>query len=99
MKPLVFVVRLTNLLESIRQASMDFGIDNRIAGGPSSMMRSGITQAREIDDPPGLHEKTEYLLREWVNLYHSPKNGRDSTKAFTDFVVLVSEFLCFQVSI
>ena len=28
-------------------------------------------QAREIDDPPGLLEKTEYLLREWVNIYHS----------------------------
>uniref|UniRef100_H2YFJ7 CCR4-NOT transcription complex subunit 1 n=1 Tax=Ciona savignyi TaxID=51511 RepID=H2YFJ7_CIOSA len=31
--------------------------------------------AREYDDPPGLHEKTEYLLREWVNIYHSPSSG------------------------
>ena len=72
-------------------------MENRIAGGPSSMMRSGITQAREIDDPPGLHEKTEYLLREWVNLYHSPKNGRDSTKAFSDFVILVSELILYML--
>ena len=28
-------------------------------------------QARELDDPAGLFEKTEYLLREWVNIYHS----------------------------
>ncbi len=49
-------------------------------------LRSGDFQAREFDDPPGLHEKTEYLLREWVNMYHSPAAGRDSTKAFSAFV-------------
>ncbi len=54
------------------------------------MMHSGISQAREFDDPPGLHEKTEYLLREWVNMYHSPAAGRDSTKAFSAFVQQVS---------
>ena len=53
------------------------------------MMHSGIIQAREFDDPPGLHEKTEYLLREWVNLYHSPAAGLDSTKAFSSFVAQV----------
>lgn len=37
-------------------------------------------------DPPGLREKAEYLLREWVNLYHSAAAGRDSTKAFSAFV-------------
>jgi len=52
-------------------------------------MHSGIIQAREFDDPPGLHEKTEYLLREWVNLYHSPAAGLDSTKAFSSFVAQV----------
>ena len=30
-----------------------------------------LLQARELDDPAGLFEKTEYLLREWVNIYHS----------------------------
>ena len=53
------------------------------------MMHSGIIQAREFDDPPGLHEKTEFLLREWVNLYHSPAAGLDSTKAFSSFVAQV----------
>lgn len=57
----------------------------------SGMMHTGIIQARDIDgDPPGLHEKAEYLLREWVNMYHSPAAGRDSTKAFTAFVQQVS---------
>lgn len=57
----------------------------------SGMMHTGIIQARDIDgDPPGLHEKAEYLLREWVNMYHSPAAGRDSTKAFTAFVQQVN---------
>ena len=54
--------------------------------GPTSMMQSGVSQAREFDDPPGLHEKTEFLLREWVTLYHSPAAGRDSSKAFCAIV-------------
>jgi CCR4-NOT transcription complex subunit 1 len=76
---------LTTLIETIRQHS-DGGLMDRTPGGPTSMMHSGISQAREFDDPPGLHEKTEYLLREWVNMYHSPAAGRDSTKAFSAFV-------------
>ncbi|XP_060561916.1 CCR4-NOT transcription complex subunit 1-like [Ruditapes philippinarum] len=78
---------LENLLQNLRQSSGgDFSMLDRAPVGPNSMMQSGITQAREIDDPPGLHEKTEYLLREWVNMYHSPAAGRDSTKAFGAFV-------------
>jgi len=53
------------------------------------MMQSGINQAKDSDDPKGLHEKVEYLLREWVQMYHSPAAGRDSTKAFTSFVAQV----------
>ena len=56
------------------------------SGGPTSMMHSGIAQASEFDDPPGLHEKTEYLLREWVNMFHSPVAGKDSNTAFSTFV-------------
>lgn len=58
------------------------------------MMQSGISQAREYDDPPWLHEKTENLLREWVNMFHSAAAGRDSTKAFTAFVQQVNIFSC-----
>ena len=28
-------------------------------------------QAKEYEDPPGLLEKTEFLLREWVNIFFS----------------------------
>ena len=57
------------------------------------MLRVVLSQAREFDDPQGLHEKTEYLLREWVNMYHSPQAGRDSFKAFNAFVQQVSRLL------
>ena len=81
--------RLMALIDNIR-AKNDGGLLDRAPGGPTSMMHSGISQAREFDDPPGLHEKTEFLLREWVNMYHSPAAGRDSTKAFSAFVGQVS---------
>jgi len=80
--------RLASLLEALRQNTEGSLID-RIGIAPPPMMHSGIIQAREFDDPPGLHEKTEYLLREWVNLYHSPAAGLDSTKAFSSFVAQV----------
>ena len=76
---------LTTLIETIRQRT-DSSLLERGPTGAASMMHSGINQAREFDDPPGLHEKTEFLLREWVNMYHSPQAGRDSTKAFSSFV-------------
>lgn len=66
---------------------------DRAHGGPNFMMHSGISQASEYDDPPGLREKAEYLLREWVNLYHSAAAGRDSTKAFSAFVGQVNTII------
>lgn len=78
--------RLSQLLDMLRSSSEPTFLDRAPGGGPMSMMYSGITQAREFDDPPGLYEKTEFLLREWVNMYHSPSAGRDSTKAFSLFV-------------
>ncbi|XP_022241734.1 CCR4-NOT transcription complex subunit 1-like [Limulus polyphemus] len=77
---------LSQLIDMVQCASQESGFLDRAPGGPMSMMHSGISQAREYDDPPGLHEKTEYLLREWVNMYHNASAGRDSTKAFTMFV-------------
>ena len=35
-----------------------------------SLLHPGSSQAREFEDPPGLLEKTEFLLRDWVNMYH-----------------------------
>ncbi|XP_070201958.1 CCR4-NOT transcription complex subunit 1-like isoform X11 [Littorina saxatilis] len=78
-------LRLENLMTNLRVPGGD-SVSNSVRNNAATMMQSGISQAREFDDPPGLHEKAEYLLREWVNMYHSPAAGRDSTKAFTCFV-------------
>uniref|UniRef100_A0A3Q0SGE9 CCR4-NOT transcription complex subunit 1 n=1 Tax=Amphilophus citrinellus TaxID=61819 RepID=A0A3Q0SGE9_AMPCI len=74
--------QLMDVVRSNYEAMID-----RAHGGPNFMMHSGISQASEYDDPPGLREKAEYLLREWVNLYHSAAAGRDSTKAFSAFLL------------
>ncbi|GIX80669.1 CCR4-NOT transcription complex subunit 1, partial [Caerostris extrusa] len=76
---------LNQLLEMLRNTGEPF-LDRAPGSGAMSMMYSGITQAREFDDPPGLYEKTEFLLREWVTMFHSPKAGKDSTHAFSLFV-------------
>jgi len=86
----VFECRLATLLESLRQNTEGSLID-RVGIAPPPMMHSGIIQARELDDPPGLHEKTEYLLREWVGRYRLPDAGIDSSKAFQVFVAQVSD--------
>uniref|UniRef100_A0A8C9XX10 CCR4-NOT transcription complex, subunit 1 n=1 Tax=Sander lucioperca TaxID=283035 RepID=A0A8C9XX10_SANLU len=80
--------QLMDVVRSNYEAMID-----RAHGGPNFMMHSGISQASEYDDPPGLREKAEYLLREWVNLYHSAAAGRDSTKAFSAFVGQVNTLL------
>ncbi|XP_043234309.1 CCR4-NOT transcription complex subunit 1-like isoform X1 [Amphibalanus amphitrite] len=63
-----------------------FSAADRNPGGPTAHIHKGISQARDFDDPPGLQEKTEFLLREWVQLYHAPSSGRESTKAFSQIV-------------
>lgn len=45
-----------------------------------------LQQAQDIDDPPGLLEKTEFLLKDWVTIYHTQSSGRDSIKTFGMFV-------------
>jgi len=59
------------------------GVNNEV---PTSMlsMHGTINQTREFDaDPPGLLEKTERLLREWIQLYHSQAN---TSKIFQFYV-------------
>jgi CCR4-NOT transcription complex subunit 1 len=77
---------LTSLIEVLRTNQEHNLFSDRASGGPTAHIHSGILQAREFDDPQGLLEKTEYLLREWVSIYHSPTASRDPTKAFSVFV-------------
>lgn len=90
--PFPSLPQLMDVVRSNYEAMID-----RAHGGPNFMMHSGISQASEYDDPPGLREKAEYLLREWVNLYHSAAAGRDSTKAFSAFVGQVNTHLSVKV--
>lgn len=81
---------ISNLMEMIKMSSERLE-QNLAMSGPTGQLHSGIQQAREFEDPPGLLEKTEYLLREWVNAYHSRDAGRDSRQAFIVFVQLMNQ--------
>ncbi|XP_024942332.1 CCR4-NOT transcription complex subunit 1 isoform X6 [Cephus cinctus] len=79
---------ILSLIESLRANHDPAVLADRAPAGPTAHIHSGILQvrARDFDDPPGLMEKTEYLLREWVSMHHSPTHARDPTKAFGMFV-------------
>ena len=63
--------------------------------GPATMVSmhdSGLNQTRQFDaDPPGLLEKTERLLREWIQLYHSQAN---TSKIFQFYVQQMNLQVC-----
>ncbi|XP_076649788.1 CCR4-NOT transcription complex subunit 1 isoform X4 [Halictus rubicundus] len=84
----ILLFRLTSLIESLRVNHDPGVLADRAPAGPTAHIHSGILQvrARDFDDPPGLMEKTEYLLREWVSMHHNPTHARDPTKAFGMFV-------------
>ncbi|XP_066906424.1 CCR4-NOT transcription complex subunit 1 isoform X2 [Halyomorpha halys] len=77
-----------NALIDLLRATHESNIFSDRTHGPAALIISGIHhgKAREYDDPPGLAEKTEYLLREWVGIYHSPQGAKDPNKAFSLFV-------------
>ena len=80
-----------NLVDMIKMSSERLEPNNMSMAGPTAQLHSGIAQAREFEDPPGLLEKTEYLLREWVNAYHARDAGKDSRQAFVIFVQLMNQ--------
>lgn len=46
---------------------------DRAPGGSSSLLHQNMVVATgENEDPPGLYEKVEYLLSEWVRHFHQP---------------------------
>lgn len=61
---------------------------DRMNAGPTQHIHSGILQVRgnDYDDPPGMLDKVEYLLKDWVTIYHTPTMGRDPIKTFSMFV-------------
>uniref|UniRef100_A0A1Y9H2G9 Uncharacterized protein n=1 Tax=Anopheles dirus TaxID=7168 RepID=A0A1Y9H2G9_9DIPT len=79
---------LTHLIEMLR-ANHDpnsFLMDRAVVG-PTSYIHAGVAQARsDIDDPPGFHERAEFLLKDWVTIALSPNTCRDPLKGFSLFV-------------
>jgi len=57
---------------------------------PGSLSSGGFPQ--DFDELSGLREKVEYLLREWVRLFHHQSAGRYSEKAFQAFVPQLHQY-------
>ncbi|VVC27811.1 Hypothetical protein CINCED_3A013043 [Cinara cedri] len=55
------------------------------SGSTSNNIQHGMSQGRDFDDPPGLLEKTEYLLKEWLTIYSAAPN-RDPGKTFSVYI-------------
>lgn len=81
---------LAHLIEMLRLNQQDPNVMmmDRLAAGPTQHIHSGILQVRanDFDDPPGLLEKAEYLLKDWVTIFHTQSTGRDPIKSFGQFV-------------
>ena len=75
---------IQSIVEQVRgQQSVPVGVNNELPAGMVSMHDS-VNQNRQFDvDPPGLLDKTERLLREWIQLYHSQAN---TSKIFQFYV-------------
>ena len=81
---------LINLLEILRnQQDQSVHLTDRAIHGPTSYIHSGMLQARnsgDIDEPPGFIERSEYLLKDWITIYHTQGVNRDPIKSFSNFV-------------
>ncbi|XP_062547047.1 CCR4-NOT transcription complex subunit 1 isoform X2 [Armigeres subalbatus] len=80
---------LAHLMEMLRSNHdpNTFLVD-RAHAGPTAHIHSGIIIARatDIEDPPGFAERAEYLLKDWITIFHTPSNSKDMIKAFGGFV-------------
>ncbi|CAB3987607.1 CCR4-NOT transcription complex subunit 1 isoform X5 [Paramuricea clavata] len=88
---------LSSILEVIRGGGMNSANEfpqrfNDLDKGSSGQagLSLGLSGLR-FEDPPGLHDKVEFLLREWVRLYHQPAAGKESEKAFSTFVAMLHQ--------
>ncbi|XP_073847856.1 CCR4-NOT transcription complex subunit 1 isoform X2 [Musca autumnalis] len=85
---------LSHLIDMLFGSSntMDAGtfgaVTDRYLAGATQYIHSGMQHVRsnDCDDPPGLQEKTEFLLKDWVSIYSQSHNLSRETKNFGSFV-------------
>ena len=76
---------IRDVLEVIRM-NYETEVNNRICATALSMMYTGVRQAKELDDPAGLKEKSEQLLHDWVQ-YCAVSPQKENMKVFQQFVL------------
>ncbi|XP_050425870.1 CCR4-NOT transcription complex subunit 1-like [Adelges cooleyi] len=79
---------LASILEVIRPSHAESDSIDRLTNNNNTStlkIQHGMLRGRDVDDPPGLLEKTEYLLKEWLTLYTSSPN-RDPAKTFNIYI-------------
>ncbi|XP_072931342.1 CCR4-NOT transcription complex subunit 1 isoform X2 [Epargyreus clarus] len=80
---------LASLIEAIRiNQDPSTYLGERSPLGPTAHIHQGIMQvrARDYDDPHGLQEKTDNLLREWRNILMSPLTEIEIAQNFNLYV-------------
>ncbi|XP_037941750.1 CCR4-NOT transcription complex subunit 1 isoform X3 [Teleopsis dalmanni] len=84
---------LTHLIDMLWGGSSNaepgqFLASDRFLSGATQYIHSGMQHVRSNDceDPPGLQEKTEFLLKDWVSIYSQSNTVTRETKNFGSFV-------------
>jgi CCR4-NOT transcription complex subunit 1 len=76
---------LRDVIEVVHM-NYEANMSERFCAAALSMMYTGVTQAKDFDDPVGLKEKSESLLHEWIT-HHSQLPNKENTKIFQQFVL------------
>lgn len=71
---------LGSLIEMFRYAHDPTQLTDQPANGPLTLIHAGMLQVRNREFEESVFDKTEFLLREWVNAY--TYNVREQNKNF-----------------
>ncbi|XP_065914765.1 CCR4-NOT transcription complex subunit 1-like isoform X2 [Dysidea avara] len=72
-------------------AAEGMGELDKAPGGPTSVLHHGLMMQHDYDDPPGLYEKVEYMLSEWVRYYHQPGMFKEGDKIYAAYVARLQQ--------
>ncbi|XP_064398380.1 CCR4-NOT transcription complex subunit 1-like [Halichondria panicea] len=87
------------LLEPFRmnhEIQLQMGDLERAPGGPANVIghsSAAVTPGAtsDLEDPPGLYEKVEYLLSEWVRHFHQPGLLREGDKIYAAYIARLQQ--------